>query len=503
MSIAWPRADLRAAMYEFLIGLFSTIAPPRDAAAWRAWWNAPPTPQELQALMAPFAHAFWLDGDGPRILQDAGDLGDADEPVAGLFIEQPGANTEKNNTDLFQKRGSIRVLGRSTAAMALFTLQNWAPSGGAGHRTGVRGGGPMTTLALPDDADASTLWRIVWLNVVKPWSSTTEDEPSADLTRVFPWLAPTRISSSGLATTLVDVHPAQAFWGMPRRIRLHVEPNVHGLPCDVTGRVEEAIVRAYATTPWGTNYVGLPHPLSPTYRAKANAEWLPAHPQPGSLAWRYWPGLVIDSNLESGRASRRAACIDEAAKRLRALGAFDARLWIFGYDMSNAQARGFLDAQRPLFCDVKDEDHFAFILAALVESATETASVLSGAIRDARRSEGGVSVDVAIESFWTATEDAFWTALRDRVNAPNDNDPAGFFRNEWLDKTLRRAALSIFDREAPIADIATSARIDAIAHVAEARQRLSLAFAGYGASGRRLFAALQLAPPSKGKRSAS
>lgn len=141
VEMGWPRADLRAATLEFLIGLLTTACVPEGNDHWRRWWNEPPTPEELTARLAPYAVAFDFDGDGPRFLQDRGDLGNEFCPVSGLLIDQPGANTEKNNADLFVKRGQVSVLARSSAAIVLYALQAFAPSGGAGHRTGLRGAG--------------------------------------------------------------------------------------------------------------------------------------------------------------------------------------------------------------------------------------------------------------------------------------------------------------------------------------------------------------------------
>ncbi|MCW2318976.1 CRISPR type I-E-associated protein CasA/Cse1 [Rhodoblastus acidophilus] len=133
LDIAWPRADFRAATLEFLIGLLATACLPPGDSAWRRWHEAPPTPEELSKRFAPFETAFDFDGAGPRFMQDSGDMGEDPSPVSGLLIEQPGANTQKNNADLFVKRGRVEVLGRKTAAAALYALQTFAPVGGAGQ----------------------------------------------------------------------------------------------------------------------------------------------------------------------------------------------------------------------------------------------------------------------------------------------------------------------------------------------------------------------------------
>jgi CRISPR system Cascade subunit CasA len=113
-------------------------------------------------VFQPYAAAFSLDGEGPRFLQDFSPLGGEPRPVEALFIEAPGANALKLNTDLLVKRERIRVLSRGSAAMALYTLQQFAPSGGAGHRTSLRGWGPLVTLVVPGAPDNDrplTLWQ--------------------------------------------------------------------------------------------------------------------------------------------------------------------------------------------------------------------------------------------------------------------------------------------------------------------------------------------------------
>jgi CRISPR type I-E-associated protein CasA/Cse1 len=84
---------------------------------------------ELATAFDPFADAFVLDGEGPRFLQDFDALDGEVLPVESLFIEAPGANTIKLNKDLFVKRGQSRMVSRAATAMAVYTLQQFAPSG--------------------------------------------------------------------------------------------------------------------------------------------------------------------------------------------------------------------------------------------------------------------------------------------------------------------------------------------------------------------------------------
>jgi len=247
LDLDFPRADFRCAALEFLIGLLTVACPPSDD--WLVRWTSSPSRASLKALFAPFAAALTFDGEGPRAFQDLEDFSPEPTPVEALLIEAPGASTEKNNAAFLVKAGRVEVLSRSAAAMALLTLQTVAPSGGSGHRTSLRGGGPLTTLVVP--TRPATLWHRLWANVPP---SGLPPKP-AEFPRIFPWLAPTRLSNKeGQTTTPQDVDWRQAFFGMPRRIRLNFEPNVDRRPCDLTGEIDDVIVRTYRTLKHGTKY---------------------------------------------------------------------------------------------------------------------------------------------------------------------------------------------------------------------------------------------------------
>src|SRR5207237_2072121 len=111
--------------------------------------------------------------------------------------------------------------------------------------------------------------------------------PNGDADR-FPWLAPTRTSNpkaGGRATKPADAHALQAYFGLPRRIRLEF-----GGPgrCDLTGRDDERTVVGFRMRNYGAQYVDWKHPLSPHYRQKVGDSWIPVHGQPGGIGWRDW-----------------------------------------------------------------------------------------------------------------------------------------------------------------------------------------------------------------------
>ncbi|MBK9360879.1 MAG: type I-E CRISPR-associated protein Cse1/CasA [Rubrivivax sp.] len=144
------RPDFNGALAQFAIGLLQTTTPVDNPMDWRRWLHTPPDGDILRQWFEPVAAAFVLDGDGPRFMQDLdlGTEGVVHNDIGALLIELPGEQTVRNNADHFIKRGQVNALCPACAALALFTLQLNAPAGGAGHRTGVRGGGPLTTLVL-------------------------------------------------------------------------------------------------------------------------------------------------------------------------------------------------------------------------------------------------------------------------------------------------------------------------------------------------------------------
>ena len=473
--------------------MLATACGPSGDSVWRLWYETPPAPSELAAHFAPLETAFNVDGLGARFLQDNGDLGQETAPVSGLLIEQPGGNTQKNNADLFVKRGGIEVLGRGTAAVALYALQAFAPAGGAGHRTGLRGGGPLTTLAF--SPKTPSLWHFLWLNVTSVFDPLSDEAPEDRLADVFPWLAPTRVSDkSGGATTLADIHPAQCFWAMPRRIALDFEPNVENLPCDLTGEIEPVIVKTYRTRPYGVNYLNVPHPLTPAYKAKE--DWLFVHPQPGGVAYRHWLGLVLN-----GVTTRSAACIAAAERRLGAAKE-RALLRLYGYDMDNMKARGFVETEMPLlFPPEGAEASFIILASRLIEGAKAVASLMLGQIKAAGGAAGGL--DLIREKFFAESQSAFFVTIEQALDtlAAQPESDGREIRKNWLDATLAPLARKIFEQEAPLLALAEAGDLRALEKAVNAKRFLEISLAGYGKSGSELFKAFGLdAPAPKAKK---
>jgi CRISPR system Cascade subunit CasA len=434
-------------------------------------------------------------------MQEMGQLDVSPSPISGLFIEAPGANTEKNNADLFQKRGRIEMLSMPAAAMALFTLQTYAPSGGAGHRTSLRGGGPLTTLGLPPSAQ-DTLWHRVWLNV--PECETPL--PSA-LERIFPWLAPT-MTSEGKRPPIGpdDIDPRGVFWGMPRRIRLDVEKRPTPTQCSLFGVQTDLAVATYRTRPWGMNYGPLEHPLSPMYRQKiTSTEWLYVHPQPGSLTYRHWIDMAAEGPGTSA-LRRPASAVSTARRRLEALRSGNGRLWAAGYDMDNMKARGFVEATFPLFAlseanatlSKMANERLDASARKWVEAANDIASLTIGAAKQALAVESSDSSQLSSvrQDYFARTQILFFQLLRALGEAltrdAEDTKTSDEYTETFFAQALRPAAFAMFDLHVPL--LRPSAR--EAERIVAARLSLTSVLGGYGKRGEALYEKLGLAPPA-------
>lgn len=457
---AWPRADLDIACLELLIGLVALADPPAGREDWLA--RRAPDPERLRARLAPLAPAFELDGEGPRFLQDLEALPGAPAPPDMLFIDSAGESTAKKNADLMVRRDRYPTLDPALAAMALHTLQAWAPSGGAGNRTSMRGGGPLVTLVEP--RPDCPLWDLVWANV-----------PSGAPLGVdgLPWMRPTQVSDKGQ-----QVHQPpgagiaiEAFFGMPRRLRLVFEE----------GRVTGVIQR-----PWGTNYGYWRHPLTPYCRMKPGEAPLPVHPRAGRFGYRNWLGVV--AKAENSELRERAATLDEYDARVREGDRLAARVLVAGWAMDNMKPLDFTLSVQP-FVDLPVDA--ALMLSGLVEAADQAALALRAALEPLLA--GGAAREAEREAFHAATERAFEERFAELKAGTASAEVAA----RWL-SDLRGQALKQFDALAlPGLD---QQETDVIARIVAARRLLLAGFAGQGKYGDAMFGKLMLEKPArKGK----
>lgn len=461
LAVASPRPDFDGALSQFLIGLLQTTCTPNEEGWW-GWYETPPSVEALKERFETISYAFELEGE-KAFLQDftPAEL-DKQFAISALLI---GAPPEDSETDLFIKQETVKQLCPHCAATALFSLQTDSPEGGRGYRTGLRGGGPLTTLVL-----GTHLWETAWLNVLEKsryvFGASDSDLLSQDR---FPWLKPTRTSEAqppAGVTTPIDVHPDQQFWALPRRIRL-LSKQTEPTPCDLCGRETEVIYRNFIAKNYGVNYSGFQHSLSPHY--VKDGALMPAHPQPGGIGYRHWLGLV-ESDAEGARRPARVV------EQFRSLTRKDGDLWAFGYDMKSNKARCWYDARMPILTISEDMDAvFRDLVTRLINAADKIAGDLRNSLKTALFGESKVRGDLSFvqSAFWAETEASFYDHLRQLRDLLPTDQQAHSILESWL-KTLRAAAFLLFDRHSQTGDF------DAVdpGQIARARNGLGKALAG-------------------------
>ncbi|MFM9435416.1 CRISPR system Cascade subunit CasA [Janthinobacterium sp. CG_23.3] len=464
VAFAANRADFNGALAQLMIGLLQTAAAVDTESDWAGLWDAPPSAAVLEQWFGADAAAFVLDGDGARFMQDFSlTMAEGAEcAIDALLIDAAGGSAIDKNTDHFVKRDTIRAMCPHCVATALFTLQTNAPAGGAGHRTSLRGGGPLTTLlvATPEPGmPPGSLWKTLWLNV-KPNRIFLRQAGDAQKTEkhfTFPWLQGIqKIQAPGGETQPLHVHPHHVFWAMPRRIRLDFS-GAHTGQCDICKRDSAQLVERYVTKPQGLNYKGVwRHPFSPYYESKEG--WLPVHPQPGGFSYRNWLAWVLDSGQSKKNVQAATMVNYVIGEQRQDYGQL--RLWVFGFDMDNMKPRCWYETTFPLYdlpgAEPASLKNIQGIVKELIEAAELAIFYLRQAVRQAWFGDSDVRGDLSFvdKSFWDATEYGFYEQLKElifqaRSEAGIDMDDADFLiglGEAWL-TLLHNKALKIFDAD--------------------------------------------------------
>lgn len=411
------RPDFNGALAQFLIGLLYTLMPPKDDYVWEELLLNPPTRTALETALLKSKASFELLSDtGLAFMQDFSptlDDGGSVCALEALLIEAPGVNTVENNAAHFIKaRTGLAVCGASAAQM-LLTLQINAPSGGAGHRTGLRGGGPLTTLIWPqrrsDSKTPTTLFEKLWCNVRKPYERH-------NLSSAFPWCAPTLISD-GKPPRQAMGNDLWEFWATPRRIRLI--PSASDGICELDPRLPPGPrISGYSTRNYGANYPSdkYIHSLSPYYYVKKDDSWLPLHPKSGGFGYREWPTFAAapsDGNMGEADARKMAKVFELSADRrstMRQHFAAQPDMWVFGFEMDNMKALAWHEALMPTLLDLPPAAalQVGSLAALLVRAADVAASQLAQAVRKSLSESAKSDSGPLRTQFYDATEAAFY-----------------------------------------------------------------------------------------------
>ena len=447
LEIKAPRSDFQGALYQFLIGLLQTCFAPEDEEEWLECWQEMPEKNKLQEAFEKVKVAFELENPNePAFMQDFCLPDGGKKQISALFIEAPGGKTVKDNLDHFIKRGQINSLCPSCTATALFTLQINAPSGGSGHRVGLRGGGPLTTLLLPGQIK-STLWGKLWLNVLNEDEFSTANVIDGS---IFPWLCESRLSDKGQITIPGDVHDLQMYWGMPRRIR--IGDNKGKGTCDLCGKYSSVRYTDYRTKKHGINYEGAwIHPLTPySFDPKKKKPPLSLKGQQGGLGYRHWLGVVMQDDETGGRAATIVRFYQEERTLWLGMNNSTASLWCFGFDMDNMKARCWYDTHFPILAlNKKQQGNLVDWAGEFIRAARSVVKILRDETKAAwfkRPNDAKGDMGMIDTMFWDSTEQVFYSLLHKLAELPGETAmaPSDIYQS-WFN-SLQKNVFQIFER---------------------------------------------------------
>ena len=491
VAFAWMRPDLNTAAYEWAIGVLSTAYAPDNEEAWERDWNRPPETGLLDECFAPIAAAFNVDGDGPRFAQDLdlleeGKIGN----IAKLLIDTPGQETRKNNAALFAPQASPDALGPAATAIALYTLQCFAPMGGGGNLTSLRGGGPLGTIIIAaHPRHGETLWGRLWPNVETGAQirarARAQGHGNVD---PFPWMHATRISvaNGGNPTTPDQTHALVVYWSTPRRIRVVFTEEAGG-HCAITGEIATTIARTMRHKGHGALYPkeSYRHPLTP-YTNYKKVGTNPVLARTGYNSYRVWP---IGIAARVGAPNLPAQAI-RAWREGREPAGTMSRCASYGYEMSGMLVMGWVGGELPLMNESEEVRPWVETFGERTASAaSRIARWLTTSSRHAepvaRKMKLGETNAIA-ERFFDATTTAFYREMAQCKNAVEaGEDPAQTLAGcaiAWRIEAAREA-MKLFDEDSPVDKAGHAGAVRA----AQARSSLRRRLGGWGVEGRKLF----------------
>ncbi|KFN49271.1 type I-E CRISPR-associated protein Cse1/CasA [Arenimonas composti] len=457
VDIAAIRPDFGAAIVQLLIGMVQWLVPP-SASDWREVASGRRLPD--LARWRELAPCFEFDTGARRFMQDMalGEAGDEEDDVSALLLDAPGGNTTRNNADLFVKRSPGMCLSLSLAAQALLTLQTNAPSGGKGHRTSLRGGGPLTMLLWPAriGGEAVPLWRKLWLNTI-----VIEEDPEPRPEVIFPWMADSLTSEEGK-----DVHAQLSprsptrleltllcYFATPRRIRLRFSEE---RCCTLSGERGPCAVGMLARN-LGANYRSelFRHPLSPYYRDK-NGAWLPRHLGPTGFTYADW----VTAQAEDDASARPAVLSTDRLGLALARELPPDAVWAFGFAFDNMKCLAWHET-RFRYLAIEDSERAAGVLAEAqhwIGAVKSVRDLLTRLLRQAWGADKPSGTSVAERELYAATESDFYDLLVERAALVTDSGEVIVaahrrMRTQWKGR-LVRAAMDVFRRHAERGDAA-------------------------------------------------
>jgi CRISPR system Cascade subunit CasA len=432
IALATARSDFDMSTTEFLIGLYQTVAAPKDRNAWQQNWDNIPSSEVLKDQLIRYANCFNIDGDGPRFMQDCTVVDDVEHTTNGIGDLILDTYDEKDvipDSDLFRKHRSISTLCESCLAMTVLTLQMHASKGGSGHYTSIRGGSALTAVLVGD-----CLWHTIWLNVInkEDFNKYVKNDNINNTApeSIFPWMSAARNCSSTDIIHPVEYSPYRIYWARPRRIALSTEQLA--CKCDICGKKTQTAAKQYFALIHGEKYdSSWRYPL--TYyefdnSKQDNAELHVVQTKSDYFTYDYFSVFTLGCEYEDNRNKKQKYSMPLSIQQYREiisncnpeqLEIFNGqvRLRLCGYAFDGCKVLGWFNQDLPMF-NITAEQLNAFqvhidgITMIARYALSELICQINKALKAISKTASTVNLSSIIKAdFWNTTNDKFYDCI--------------------------------------------------------------------------------------------
>lgn len=439
-DVIHPRDDVRFYIRMLLSALTQALFPPKDKRELRERIEKPLGRSVVEARIRAVMSDFELVATPkkPGFMQIAG--GKNEERTDKLLF-----GLEKHVlTRSIHQRGAIRdsSICAACAVPLLYAAHAFAPAGGRGWYSSVRGSPCCTTLMI-----AETLRQSVWSNTLHRQSVLTLGPLRSESADETPWKQNARSIKKGDVVGLCE----GLFWPA-RALRLARHSSGPCVSCGHDG--DRLIVIGFEGKSQNSGAL-YPHPYSPTRDTKKGRLFVHLRADRPS-----WTGLLDLIGFVDGDRNAREAPVLEQWRE--SLGQQTTTLAVLDYSTDKASFVGSVVELFPLSRAQLDNSEFRPRLRALVGFAEQVLFALRKALKKAHSSRGtkpkaqrdGYWAADAEASFWQRTEPHFWQTYRALLDGTFSDDKP--FR-----EALCRAALALYD-EHTAASMHDAGKIDLI-----------------------------------------
>jgi len=472
------KEDHLAALYEFLIGIFTTFYTPKDAEEWKEKNDSPPTPDELFDIFSPVSKPFeMMDGNKPFMQENTDEVKQKKLKSLDLLeIDSPPENLINEFRNLFKKQGQIEFLCPACSALSLFNLQINAQMV-MHHNPECIKRARLKEEERPNSSSqemfctqlkGNSVWQTVWSNTLDLNSFETfygmkpELIKPGNMSKCLPWL---RNFSSGDRQPIgpEDTHLFEMFWPLPRRMIFEWEERSEPSFCDYCGEQTLFGVVGFrrASSSKTFRYIGpWIHPLVP-YKIEDNKREHCKLPSMG-FYYRDWGNITFQ---EAHRNLKPAFVIQRINNMLIEV---EREIWAYGFKLFGSKNNKIGTFYQSMFPKIEFDKNFhkqlfQFHAEQMIKLAEHikklSITALYRALRGTKKPQKwdwvfpdgqkypdwrqGIYREMEI-SFWKTTEEKFFELVRNLQNSIEENSSINDIKKTWFD-FLKEQAFRLFE----------------------------------------------------------